>query len=44
MSLMIFLNIAPNQLFVLDKNGNEIEFNGGMTWIQVIPDEDYLRY
>ena len=27
-----------------DNNGNEIEFNGGATWIEVIPDEDYLRY
>ncbi len=27
-----------------DNNDNEIEFNGGTTWVQVIPDEDYLRY
>ncbi len=27
-----------------DKDDNEIEFNGGTTWIEVIPDEDYLRY
>jgi len=27
-----------------DNNGNEIEFNGGTIWIEVIPDEDYLRY
>jgi DUF3048 family protein len=27
-----------------DNDNNEIEFNGGMTWVQVIPDEDYLRY
>ncbi|MCX6746071.1 MAG: DUF3048 domain-containing protein, partial [Candidatus Parcubacteria bacterium] len=27
-----------------DSNGNEIEFNGGTTWIEVIPDEEYIRY
>lgn len=27
-----------------DNDDNEIEFNGGMTWIEVIPQEDYLRY
>lgn len=26
-----------------DTDGNEIEFNRGTTWIEVIPDEDYLR-
>ena len=26
-----------------DSNGNELEFNGGTTWIEVIPNEDYLR-
>jgi len=28
----------------LDDEGNELEFNAGKTWIQIIPDEDYLRY
>ncbi len=27
-----------------DNEGKEIEFNGGTTWIEVIPDEDYLKY
>ena len=27
-----------------DNNNNEIVFNGGMTWIEIIPNEDYLRY
>jgi len=27
-----------------DKNNNEIEFNGGTTWVEVIPNEDYIRY
>ncbi len=27
-----------------DNQGNEIQFNGGTTWIEVIPDEDYLKY
>jgi len=26
-----------------DNNGNEIELNGGTTWIEVIPNADYLR-
>ncbi|MCX6742832.1 MAG: DUF3048 domain-containing protein [Candidatus Parcubacteria bacterium] len=26
-----------------DNNGNEVEFNGGTTWIEVIPKGDYLR-
>ncbi len=26
-----------------DNDGNEIEFNGGTTWIEVIPTADYLR-
>lgn len=26
-----------------DSNGNEIEFNGGTTWIESIPTDDYLR-
>lgn len=26
-----------------DNNGNEIEFNGGTTWVEVIPNQDYLR-
>lgn len=32
------------QIKYFDKNDKEIEFNGGTTWIEVIPDEDYLRY
>jgi len=27
-----------------DNNAKEIELNGGTTWIEVIPNEDYLRY
>lgn len=27
-----------------DNNGNEIVFNGGKTWLEIIPDEDYLKY
>ena len=27
-----------------DNNNNEIEFNGGMIWVEIVPDEDYLRY
>jgi hypothetical protein len=27
-----------------NNNGQEIEFNGGMTWIEIIPDIEYLRY
>ena len=28
----------------LDNQGNEIKLNGGATWIEVIPNVDYLRY
>ncbi|MFA5188024.1 MAG: DUF3048 domain-containing protein [Patescibacteria group bacterium] len=27
-----------------DNNGKEIELNGGTTWVEVIPNEDFLRY
>jgi len=27
-----------------DASGQEIEFNGGTTWIEIIPNDDYLRY
>jgi len=27
-----------------DLDDNEIEFNGGITWIEIIPDADYLTY
>lgn len=28
----------------LDDKGNEIELNGGTTWIEIVPNEDILRY
>ena len=28
----------------LDNDGKEVKFNAGMTWIEVIPKDDYLKY
>lgn len=28
----------------LDNDGKEVEFNAGMTWIEVVPEEDCLKY
>jgi hypothetical protein len=36
--------VKDERTIYYDNNNNEIIFNGGLTWIQVIPNEDYLRY
>jgi len=37
-------DLKEERTIYYDNEGNEIEFNGGTTWIEVIPKEDYLRY
>jgi len=37
-------NAKKSRTKYFDQNGTELKFNAGKTWIEVVPDKDYLSY